>query len=102
MKSGQKILQAIGAVGLLSMLIVGGYSGIVLADDVIEKQAAAIAQPQPPPALLPVVPDSTANPEGVKSNSGKQDKSADDKRTPRAKLLTMFLMLLERHRAGVP
>ena len=101
MKRGHKVLQAIGELGLLSLLVVGGLNGVAWADDLTAKQTESAAQSTPIATALPAPPDLTANPEVEKSDPGKNGKQADDKKTARAKLLAILLKLFDGHRGGV-
>lgn len=96
------MLPAIVALGLLSVVVVGGLSGIAWAGDITGKQTEPVAQHTPPTATLPAIPNLTAKPEVETSNSGKNGKQADDKRTTQAKLLAILLKLFDGHRGTVP
>ncbi|TAL12203.1 MAG: hypothetical protein EPO02_02235 [Nitrospirae bacterium] len=102
MNRGPRILQAIGAVGLLSVLACGGLSGIARADDMTGKQPAPVAQNTPPPATSPDLPDPAAKPAVEKSTAGEKDKHAEDKKKTKAKFLAIFLTLFDGHRGGTP
>lgn len=95
-------MQAIGSLGLLSVLIVSGSRGIVRADDITEKQTEPVAQNTSTAATTQAIPDPSANPQPGKSNSGQKDKLASDKRMARAKFLAVFLKLFEGYRGAAP
>jgi hypothetical protein len=93
MKKGRRGLQAIGALGLLSVLVVGGLSGMAWAGDSTGKQTASVAANTLTPTTLAVIPDPTAHHEGEKSISNKKSQQADGTSTARGKLLVILLLL---------
>ena len=93
MKKGRGVLQAIGALGLLSVLVVGGLIGMAWAGDSTGKQTVSVAAITPTPTTLAVIPDPTVNPKGGQSISNKKSQQADDTRTARGKLLVILLLL---------
>jgi hypothetical protein len=102
MKKGRRVLQAIGALGLLSVLVVGGLSGMAWAGDSTGKQTMSVAAITPIPTTLAVIPDPTANPKGEQSISNKKSQQADGMRTDRSKLLVILFLLSGGHRGSVP
>jgi|GEM_PF-1660257 len=102
MKKGRRVLQAIGALGLLSVLVVGGLSGMAWASDSTGKQTVSVAAITPTPTTLAVIPDPTANPKGEQSISNKKSQQADGMRTDRGKLLVILFLLSGGHRGSVP